>query len=149
MREILVLDGGPVGDITGDPGKPRVIVGWTGPKVADSGAKIVVPGIADYEVRREFHLRGAIRRLQRLDALEQTLILDPITIDVMELAAELWAKVRLQGRPTADRHALDADVILAAQATLLAAPGDHVIVATTNVKHLARYVDARNWATMG
>jgi len=40
---------------------------------------------------------------------------------------------------------LDADAILAAQSTLLAQAGDTVIVATTNVGHLARFVDARSW----
>jgi hypothetical protein len=40
---------------------------------------------------------------------------------------------------------LDADAILAAQSTLLAQPGDQAIVATTNVGHLSRFVDARSW----
>jgi hypothetical protein len=50
--------------------------------------------------------------------------------------------------PTAHPHALDADVILAACATTIGQPGDQVIVATNNVGHLARYCDARQWATI-
>ena len=61
----------------------------------------------------------------------------------MLLAAQMWADVRRRDQPTADRHALDADVILAPQATLLARPGDQLVVATTNATHLARFVDAR------
>lgn len=38
---------------------------------------------------------------------------------------------------------LDGDVILAAQTLLLGAPD--VVVATTNVGHLARYVNAKHW----
>jgi hypothetical protein len=60
-------------------------------------------------------------------------------------AAELWADMRRQGQPTADPHALDADVILAAQAQLTAAPDDTIVVATTNVGHLERLVPAQRW----
>ena len=59
------------------------------------------------------------------------------------LAAQLWADARRRGQPTADPHALDGAVILAAQATWLASGGDTVVVATMNATHLARFVDAR------
>jgi len=58
----------------------------------------------------------------------------------MRRAAELWAQARNRGTPTAPPEALDADVILAAQAERAGA-----IVATENVGHLARYVTARHW----
>jgi hypothetical protein len=60
-------------------------------------------------------------------------------------AAEFWAEARRRGRPTADPKALDGDVILAAQAALVADEGHEVIIATTNVKHLSQFVDAREW----
>jgi len=50
--------------------------------------------------------------------------------------------------PPAAREALDGDVILAAQATELAASGAPVIVATTNPKHLGRYVTAQLWTAI-
>jgi len=40
---------------------------------------------------------------------------------------------------------LDGDVILAAQAKIEELNGNQVIVATTNVKHLSLFVDAREW----
>ncbi len=45
---------------------------------------------------------------------------------------------------------LDADAILAGQATTLGGAGDVVTVATSNVGHLARFpgLDARQWATI-
>ena len=46
-------------------------------------------------------------------------------------AAQLWSDARFQGQPTASDKAIDADVILAAQA--LAVDG---IVVTTNIRHL-------------
>ena len=67
----------------------------------------------------------------------------PITTKAMRLAAALWALVRQQGKPTADSKELGGDVILAAQAILLGVPD--LVVATTNVGHLSRFVNARNW----
>ena len=72
----------------------------------------------------------------------------PINTRAIRLAAQFWAEARRTGRPTADRHALDADMILAAQARLLAEDGYDVIVATTNVRHLTRFVPASEWATI-
>jgi hypothetical protein len=60
-------------------------------------------------------------------------------------AAELWAQVRQQGKPTADNQALDGDVILAAQATLIGSDEHPSIVATSNAKHLSLFIDAKNW----
>lgn len=60
----------------------------------------------------------------------------------MLLAAELWADARRRGYATAGDQALDADVILAAQAITL---GGSTIVATTNVGHLGRYTQALLW----
>ncbi|MEG4573384.1 hypothetical protein QUA56_11920 [Microcoleus sp. N3A4] len=47
--------------------------------------------------------------------------------------------------PTADPKELDRDVILAAQCLLVAEGGEEVVIATTNVGHLSRFVDAREW----
>ena len=84
-----------------------------------------------------------MKGLQRLDDLIEIVGYLPLTTAVMRDAAELWAQVRQSGLPTADRHALDGDVILAAQARSI--PADDVVVATTNVGHLARLVDAALW----
>jgi hypothetical protein len=69
----------------------------------------------------------------------------PITTDVMLRAAELWAAARRAGLPTAPPDALDGDVILAAEVILSTGVGDLVTVATDNVGHLARFVDAQPW----
>jgi predicted nucleic acid-binding protein len=109
------------------------------------GYKVMLPEIADYEVRRELLRSGKVARIRRLDQLKAAITYCPITTEVMLKAAELWAEARRRGRATADPKALDGDVILAAQAALVADEGNEVIIATTNVGHLSQFVDAREW----
>jgi predicted nucleic acid-binding protein len=104
------------------------------------GAQVWVPEIADYEVRRELLRADKTRGLARLDLLKNSLGYLPLTTPIMLQAAELWAQARRSGIPTADPKALDCDVILAAQA--LAVQG---MVATENVGHLPRFVEAKHW----
>jgi len=90
---------------------------------------------------------GRPKGVARLDELAGLVGYLPLDTAVMRRAAELWARARNEGTPTAADAALDADVILSAQAQLAAEsePGLEVIVATGNVGHLARFVDARAW----
>jgi len=67
---------------------------------------------------------------------------------VWRRAAELWALARNEGYATADDTALDCDMILAAQALLVAEDGFDVIVATNNLGHLGHFIDAREWETI-
>ncbi len=109
------------------------------------GYEVMLPEIADYEVRRELLRVGKVAGIRRLDQLKAAITYRPITTEVMLKAAKLWAEARKRGRPTSDPKALDGDVILAAQATLVVEQGNEVIVATTNVGHLAQFIDAREW----
>jgi predicted nucleic acid-binding protein len=113
-------------------------------------ALVLIPEIVDYEVRRELVRVGASAGLRRLDALLGRFTLLPLERPALLRAAELWAHVRKAGLPTADPHALDADAILAGQALTAAGPGDIIIVATANVRHLGRFpgIDARPWRTI-
>lgn len=104
-----------------------------------------VPEIADYEVRRELLRADKVKGIQRLDLLKHEIGYLPITTEVMLKAAELWVEARKQGKPTADDKALDADVILAAQAIAVSKEEYSVTVATSNVGHLGRFVQAARW----
>ena len=112
-----------------------------------SGATIVIPEIADYEIRRELLQRVASARIRQLDALKSTLGYLPITTQAIQRAADFWAQVRRVGLPTPGPKWLDADAILAGQADTVGLPGDRVTIATGNAKHLARFsgIDARQW----
>ena len=66
----------------------------------------------------------------------------------MRLAAEFWAQTRQQGRPTADPHELDCDVLIAAQVRTTFGSVNDLVVATTNVRHLSLFVPAADWWTI-
>jgi predicted nucleic acid-binding protein len=112
-------------------------------RLLSSGVEVLIPEIADYEVRRELLRAGSIKGVQRLSELRTTLGFVLITSEAMLRAAKFWAEARRRGRPTAADHSLDADVILAAQAATLAAKS--VIVAPTNPRHISRFVPAEHW----
>jgi len=56
--------------------------------------------------------------------------------------------VRQRGRPTSDPHAVDGDVILAAQALFASAAREDLVVATTNAHHLSLFVPAADWRSI-
>ena len=140
----VLLDSGPLGLITNPRASPpaEACGRWVVGAIA-SGAIVLVPEIADYEVRRELIRARRVAGIGRLDAFIAQVEYLPIQTAAMRQAAVFWAEARLQGRPTAPDPALDADVILAAQAATL--DKADVIVATTNPRHLSRYVPAALW----
>jgi len=147
LARIIVLDSGPLGDACrkrDDHTVERLIL-WLCQTRAN-GAIIAIPEIADYEVRRGLLLAGATDGVGRLDSLRDDLrCYIPISTDAMRKAAELWADARKQGFATADDKEIDGDVILAAQAMVFTGLRDRLVVATYNVNHLSRYVDAHHW----
>lgn len=144
MSRTILLDSGPLGLVT----NPRIsdqteaCAQWLQALLA-SGARVIVPEISDYEVRRELLRAEKSKGIERLNALTNKLPYLPLSTAAMREAAILWARSRQQGRPTADDRDLDGDVILACQAITLAAAD--VLVATTNVDHLSRFVAADLW----
>ncbi len=147
-----MLDAGPLSLVTHPRGGPdaRAAKGWLG-GLLGAGATVLVPEIADYEVRRELLRAGRTKSVARLERLAEELGYLALDTETLRHAAGLWAHARNTGRPTASDAALDADVILAAQARMLIGRGeaDDVVVATTNVGHLARFVAAEVWPGTG
>lgn len=147
MTRAIVLDAGPLGLAT-NPKRSSLNLAcaeWVQTRIL-ARDRVVIPEIADYEVRRELVRANKTAGLARLDGLIQTVTYLPITTEAMRLAAVLWAQCRQQGMPAADDKELDADVILAAQARLLSA--DSVVIATTNVGHLGRLAHAQVWQSI-
>ncbi|SRR5260370_22530495 len=138
---IVLLDSGPLGRLT----SPKASAAnaeyqeWLRSLIV-SRVRVLVPEICDYEVRRELIRRNSAQAIKLLDGLRNNVGFLPLNTLVMLRAAELWAEARRTGQPTAPDPAIDADVILAAQA--LSVNG---IIATENVKHLSRFCDAKFW----
>ncbi len=106
--------------------------------------RVLMPEIADYELRRELVRLSRAKALAKLDALGVITEYLTVSTRAFRRAADLWADARRAGQPTAGDKNIDVDVILAAQAlTLEPSP---TIIATTNVRHLARFASAEVWS---
>jgi predicted nucleic acid-binding protein len=148
MIRAIVLDSSPLGLLTRQPNflAAEECREWLRKQLV-SGIRVYIPAIVVYELRRELHRMNSASSLARLHTLlnAQPDRYRPLTDMDLNRAAELWADVRRQGRPTADRFALDIDVILAAQTLSLNLPVDQVVVASDNVGHLSLLVPAKPW----
>ena len=113
----------------------------------ESDVRVIVPEIADYEVRRELIRADKTSGLSRLDLFIASREKDylPISTQAMRNAAKLWAQARKQGRQTASDAALDGDMILVAQSLSLNYAPDEIIIATHNVSDIAPFFPAKSW----
>ena len=152
VARIILLDAGVVGLLCSAPRNAqgvanlRACQAWLDRMLGRFD--VVVPDVADFEVRRELIRKRATSQISRLDDLRADLLTAPVTTAAWAKAAEFWAVVRQGGVPTAAADALDADAILAGVAATLGGEDDRVVIATTNVRHLARSpgVVAEDWS---
>jgi predicted nucleic acid-binding protein len=144
MTRTVLLDAAPLGILTAPPRRmdAQSCSQWLAGLIA-AGLRIIIPEISDYELRRELLRARKAASIRRLDALAQATEYLALSTTAMRRAAELWAQARQQGQPTAGDNTIDADMILAAQALTLGVPD--VVIATSNVGHLSRFVPADLW----
>jgi predicted nucleic acid-binding protein len=144
----IVLDSGPLGLLFQKAGVKAAdrCRQWLRGHVA-AGVRVIVPEIVDYELRRELLRIGQSAAVAALDAFNAAAPdrYLPVTTAALRLASDLWSRMRQQGIPTSDRHALDVDVILAAQVLASGLNPPDFVVATTNQVHLSRLVPAELW----
>ena len=144
---VVVLDAGPLGLVS----NPSAI-GINGEcslwieGLLSCSTKIVIPEIADYEVRRELLRANRVAGLDRLDRLCSRLAYEPLTTAAMKKAAQFWATARQKGVPTAPDTDLDADMILCGLVATM--PTSGLVIATTNARHLSRFCNAQDWRTI-
>jgi predicted nucleic acid-binding protein len=144
---LLVLDSGIIGFVTNPSLSSEALrcSHWLKSLLIQQ-IPIAIAEISDYEIRRELLRADKMRGLMSLDILKANLLYISITTNMMLKAAELWAQARKHGKPTAAPESLDADVILAAQTIITATVrGYDPVIASTNVRHLAHFVQAARW----
>ena len=153
MSLFIFLDTGPLGIIT-NPKRPShtvTMLRWAAAHLR-AGNHFMVPAIADYEVRRELIRLGKMAGIEALNVWNQVTETRYIALDdaTLKRAAHLWAEVRNQGLVTADPKELDCDALIAAQVLEYQENNQlspsQIIIATTNVGHLSRFVSARLWS---
>jgi predicted nucleic acid-binding protein len=143
VSNAVVLDAGPLGMLCNpnNSRQPMAIRLWV-VDLLKAGRRVILPEIADYEIRRELNRIQSHTALTLLNVYGTRLEYLPLNTAAMRCAADLWAQSRNMGQQTAADSALDCDVILAAQTLTLGAPA---IIATTNIAHLSRFTPAELW----
>ena len=149
---IVLIDSGVLGKICNPNPSDEVnaIKEWMYSLLA-KGVVLVTSQICDYEVRRSLTLNTlkgfSSEGIDNLNLLAEIIDFLPVTEAVLKQAAQIWAEARNKDIPTADEKSLDADVIICSQWQLLTKeyPGRYVVIATTNVKHLSRFAQAKQW----
>ena len=117
MVDVVFLDTGPLGLVTNPTQSPQSLAcnQWLYSLLSQK-IRIIVPEIADYELRRELLRANKQKGIAKLDALIAALEYLPITTTAMRQAAMFWAQARQQGQPTSNDKTIDGDMILAGQA---------------------------------
>ena len=142
---IYLVDSGPLGLLAHSrPAQRTPIQTWL-VQAIKAGDTVHISEVADYEVRRELTRliqagQMPASRLTRLDQLASLCSYLPVSTSMWRRAADLWADARQHGMPTAGMAALDADILIAAQALEVGAT-----VMTNNPVHLGRWTPVLVW----
>ena len=143
MIRLIVLDSSPLSLLTQRSGVPLAdeCKRWAS-KHASAGVRLLIPEIVDYELRRELLRLNRSTSLARLDALQRhgALLYQPLTTATLRHAATRDGEACRRPIPW-----LWIDVILAAQALAEGVDPAEMVVATSNVGHLAQFCSREGW----
>ncbi len=94
VSRVVFLDAGPIGLVTNPKLSPEstLCTRWLQALII-SDTRVIIPEIADYEVRRELLRANKVKGIARLDELANSLEYLPITIAAMRQAAMFWHKL--------------------------------------------------------
>ena len=114
QSKVIILDSKPLGEICNpiNQSKVKPLIEF----IRKNKIALRVVEITDYELRRELTLQGLTKGINNLNKFRQRQEIVPINSESLLLATELWAELRKEGQPTADKRNIDCDVIMVAQA---------------------------------
>jgi predicted nucleic acid-binding protein len=116
--------------------------------------RVVTSDLCNYEEMRGLLSSSILKKevapgIKSLEFLKADGFLEflPVSTEALDLAAKLWARASTSGQTTRDEKDIDIDIIISAQYQLLRNefPGQQVIMATTNLKHLSIFCEAAHW----
>ena len=106
MSRTVFLDAGPLGILTNPRRPPETVsaLRWA-LSLVRAGHRLIVPAIADFEVRRELERAAKTAGLAALDAWNSAAPdrYLPLSDSALRLGAKLWARARNAGTATAER----------------------------------------------
>lgn len=157
MSRVIFFDAGPLGIITNpktpSPNLTVAAIEWA-IELGKSGHRLIVPAIADFEVRRELvraRKKDGIALLDAWNSAQPDRYL-PLTDSALRLASDLWAQARNSGVLPADPKELNCDVLIAAQAldyqAIHGLAISDILIATMNLGHLSLFVPADIWSNI-
>ena len=134
---VVVLDSGILGQLVHKDGAKRAKVEAFLETHQPEITALVIPEIADYEVRRSLLKIGSIGSVKMLDQLVAIAKYEPFSTPQVRRAAEIWAHCRKNGFPFCDDKELDGDCFVIAQTESY---GPTATVLTTNPNDIGRFV---------
>jgi predicted nucleic acid-binding protein len=137
MKSVAFLDSGVLGEILKSPPNPDTLK-WLN-FVKNQKISLRVAEIIDYELRRNLILEGLQKSINKLNQFKQKKQFIFITSESLLEASEIWAKLRVDAKATADIKNIDVDVILAAQAFSQKPNFEEIIIVTTNASDISRF----------
>lgn len=157
MSRVIFFDAGPLGIIT-NPRLPSLAltisaIQWA-IQLTHAGHRLIVPAVADFEVRRELLCAGKTQGIELLNAcnMAQPDRYLPLTDSALKRAAELWSQAGNRGALPADPKELSCDVLIASQALdyqeLFGLSTSDIIIATLNVGHISLFAPADIWTNI-
>ncbi|MGD2181346.1 type II toxin-antitoxin system VapC family toxin [Lusitaniella coriacea] len=114
------------------------------------GIRVVTSEMCEYEVKRGLTIEkraGKKTGIEILNELKAIIEFLPITGADLDVACELWADSIEKGIQVAPENDINIDIILCAQWENLVKenPGQEIIIASKNVRHLGRFAVVSTW----